>query len=675
MLRRLLPLTRKPLLNLHAHLSKYQDATLIARQMADVEANLEFAQAAWKLSSGSEPLSAEQGIEYHQEFHVETGQAESVGVGLEFTLDDWTVDHYLVLPAAVYNGNRFAARVIPYSPKFAQEDLGQDQATLVSDVPRLNVHAGPSRLQQLTRDLATPAVGIFDPHRHQGLWLLIDPATPLGDTGIDAEENLDRTQAIVRFTCPGVREAVRYSICNSQVPSTDRGATLRAGQSVHLRVRAYRFACADIPALFDRFVELRKVMVESVPQRKQLPFSAAFDLIQSKYNDQNWTEPEGYYAVGMRENKGQDWQLGWTGGAISTLPLLAEGSELSRQRVRRNLEWLFAHGQTPAGYFRTFYHRGEWMDDHLNSHLVRRAGDALFYLIKQFHVLQAQGQDIPQTWHDATRRLADALMQTWRDHRQFGQYVDPRAGRMLIGGSTGGGIVPAGLVQASRYFEQGEYLEVAAASAATLYQRFVQRGYTTGGPGDCLQCPDSESAAGLLESLTSLWEATGQSHWLEKAQAMAHQAASWVMSYDYAFPPDSTFGRLGMQTTGSVFANVQNKHSAPGLCSYSGSAFLRLFRATGRLLYLELMRDIAHSLPQYLSRSDRPICSQDGKPMCEGWMNERVNTSDWLEPIGEIFHGSCWCEVSMMLTCMEIPVCMSSPAQGWCARSITWRHV
>jgi hypothetical protein len=55
-------------------------------------------------------------------------------------------------------------------------------------------------------------------------------------------------------------------------------------------------------------------------------------------------------------------------------------------------------------------------------------------------------------------------------------------------------------------------------------------------------------------------------------------------------------------------------------------------------------------MTQYLSRADRPVGS-----MPPGWMNERVNLSDWAEGVGEIFHGSCWCETSMMLVWSEIP--------------------
>lgn len=38
-------------------------------------------------------------------------------------------------------------------------------------------------------------------------------------------------------------------------------------------------------------------------------------------------------------------------------------------------------------------------------------------------------------------------------------------------------------------------------------------------------------------------------------------------------------------------------------------------------------------------------------------MGERINTSDWEGPenVGAVDGGSCWCEVSLMLTCLEIP--------------------
>ena len=146
---------------------------------------------------------------------------------------------------------------------------------------------------------------------------------------------------------------------------------------------------------------------------------------------------------------------------------------------------------------------------------------------------------------------------------------------------------PAGLALAGQYFAAPDYLRTARAAAAAYYDRFVRRGYTTGGPGEICQCPDSESAFGLLESYVVLYEVTGERNWLDCARDMAQQAATWCMSYDFAFPAGSLFGRLGMRAAGSVWANVQNKHSAPGICTLSGDALFKLFRATGHSSYLE----------------------------------------------------------------------------------------
>lgn len=122
-----------------------------------------------------------------------------------------------------------------------------------------------------------------------------------------------------------------------------------------------------------------------------------------------------------------------------------------------------------------------------------------------------------------------------------------------------------------------------------------------------------------------------------------------------------------MTTTGTVFANVQNKHSAPGICTLSGDSLFKLYRATRNELYLELIRDIAQCLPQYVSREGRLIQSwEDGPEMPAGWVNERVNMSDWegKDKVGEVFYGSCWSEVSVLLTYAEIPGIYIQPDTG-----------
>lgn len=264
--------------------------------------------------------------------------------------------------------------------------------------------------------------------------------------------------------------------------------------------------------------------------------------------------------------------------------------------------------------------------------------------------MEKKGIVVKSSWKDGTRGVAEAFVGLWDKEGQFGQFVDNITGEVIVGGSTSGAIVPAAMVLASQYFGNKHYLEVAEASAQKMYDHYVSKGITCGGPGDALQNPDSESAYAMLESFMLLYEATRNRQWLTYAEEMATQFSTWVMGYDYRFPQESLFGKLDMHTTGAVFANTQNKHGSPGICTHSGVALLRLYRATGNLQYLDLLKEIAFNLPQYMSHPNRPVGGMD-----PGWINERVSTTDWFEGIGEIFPGSTWAETSLMLTYVEIP--------------------
>lgn len=220
-------------------------------------------------------------------------------------------------------------------------------------------------------------------------------------------------------------------------------------------------------------------------------------------------------------------------------------------------------------------------------------------------------------------------------------------------------------------FRRPEYLQAARESAESYYANFLRKGYTTGGPGEILQCVDSESGFGLLESFVVLYEITGEARWLEYARECAHYCSSWVVSYNYQFPPQSEFGRLKKKTVGSVFANLQNKHAAPGICTLSGDSLLKLWTWTEDPLYLELVKDIALTISQYMSTEDTPIYDWDLSPvhrekgdkeqmanhrLPQGFICERVNMSDWetQKAVGGVFHGSCWSETSILLALAEV---------------------
>lgn len=607
-------------------------------------------------------------IDFRLKYTLKRGSLAQACVGARLEFNGWSAKDYMLMPAAAYNGNRFEVRKMSYPPQlFDNNDLRIDSPTLITDVPRLNISSGASGIQQLTGDLATPAVGFYAKEAGMGFWLLTEQSTSLGDSGIAFEENSERSRAWVELTAPGMRRDYKYSMCNTLEECSDRGADFKEGDSAEIRFRVYFFKCSKIQQLFDYFTIIRKDMTGAVELRHMLPFSTAHEIIERKYNSQNWKNELGYYSVSLfDEIIYSDWQVGWVGGMIATYPLLLDGNDLSRKRALRNFDFLFSGGQSPSGFLHGCSYKGKWYGDCFKDpakpwHLIRKSSDALYQIIKQLMLMdkleacQASSIHAKTEWLEGTRRLADAFVNIWRRYGQFGQFINTSSGDIIIGGSTSGGIAPAGLALAWQYFGDDAYIEVAREAMEYYYDNYVEKGISTGGPGEILQCPDSESAFGLLESFMILYETTCERQWLDKAIEMANQCFTWCVSYDFLFPNESTFGKLGMRTAGSVYANVQNKHSAPGICTLSGNSLFKLYRYTKNIKYLELIQEISHNITQYVSRDDRPIKAQNGLYMPEGWVNERVEMSDWLEPVGEVFYGSCWSEVSIMLTYAELP--------------------
>ncbi|MBV5349356.1 hypothetical protein JZU61_06885 [bacterium] len=651
--------------NVSIHLTRYDTDhfnSVVNRVSSSDQAGeftVQFDQSTWKIRKELTPVKDEAGAcDFVYTFQCIAGQSPATAVSVDFTFDRWSVDNYVLMPAAVYGGNRVKSFRVSYIP-FLQDfnDMGPDKPQVISDVPRLNDKPGPSRIQQRTGDMSTPSIGFQDPKTGQGFWLLTEQSSGYGDNGIDIEENNNRSKAVITLTAPVVRERTRYFIVDNQVPSTDQPVNFKAGDSVQLKGRVYYFDSPKIQGLYNKFAQIRNAVIPKVNAPASVPFSAAFKIQEEKFNRQNFESNFGYYSVGLRENYYQDWQIGWTGGMISTYPLLIAGNEQSKANVIRNFDWLFPNGISPSGYFWDSGEKGNlWggifpmYPQSKDLHLVRKSGDALYYILRQFEVFKQLNLPVKKSWEDGTQTVANAMVKTWKKYGQLGQYVNNISGELAVGGSTSGAISPAAFMLAARYFKNPEYKLVAEQLADYYYQNYITKGLTYGGPGDAMQNFDSESAYGMLESFTVLYEETGNKKWLTMAEELANQYTTWVSSYDYKFPETSTLGKLGKKTTGAVWANTQNKHGAPGICTHSGAAFLRLYRATGNLFYLDLLRDITRAIPQYLSTKENPIPG-----LQDGWISERVSTTDWLEGIGEIMFGSTWAETSLLLTEIEIP--------------------
>ena len=613
----------------------------------------------WRVKTVSAPVEGRSGCyEITSVIELTGGNSPATTVELASSFANWSPSSYVFAPTMVYDGNRFEIVDVPYSPFWPDAfHYGVNKPISITNQTHLNKDGSASSIEIDTWGVATPCLGWRAPEG-RGFLLFTPDSNELGPMGLTIREDGDARMASFSVEAPRHR---------SKIPNImgfrdgDPARAWKAGDKATITARLWFFQAPRLQNLFDRYSEGRKDF-GSRRSVKALPFSEAARMVREKVNALNWDEELGYYRHGISRlnTKPYDWwQLGWVSGGLTTLPMIAQGDATAKARAICNLDFMFTGSPVENGLWRAHHDGTKFNNEdprpprpgYLVS--VRRLSDALYFGIKQILMLEARGDIVPDTWKVSAKKLADSLVHIFRKHGQIGQYLDIRTAEIGIGGSTAGGVLPAGWILASRIFNDSSYLKAAEDLGHQLVRDCVETGLTTGGPCDMLTAPDSESCFALLVSLVDLFEATGDSFWAKSSSDLTRQFSTWVTSYDFSYPPESHLGKVDAPSNGSVWANIQNKHAAPAICNFSGESLFRLWRDTGDELALDLIRDIAGNITNYVSREGHQIGTMNSGMMCE-----RVNLSDWegQEGVGgNIFGSTIWVETALMLTVAELP--------------------
>ncbi len=618
-------------------------------------------------------------VDLRQEGTALFGEAEFIflrpvrlasAVAVECYVEDWERENYVFAPGAVYNGNRFLCQKLPYPP-YAQIDKQEAlcHGPVITDIPRLSDTQMLSKLELRSGDMTTPAIGYFSAAKGESL-LLLSPHSVNGDyTGLSVYEDLTACTAVFALSCPAVREDTKYLFGeradgtgfypHSDAPSDDTGRWFRAGETVCFPFVAHSFKTQNVTEFFARFGEVRGTLEHGEPDAS-VPYGIAYETVKDKFQRENFAQEEGYYCVGVdRKVPQQCWQAGWTGGGMNYYTFLQEDSGLARERSIASFRFILDRLQNKNGWVCGMYANGIHYGDTFDLTqpgtvlLIRKNADLLYFLAKEFLLC---GEELA-SYEKKLKALADAFVRLYRKYGQLGQFIDIETEEIVIGSSACGAIAPAALALCWQVFGEKAYLTTAEALGELYEREYLNKGLVNGGPGEICQAPDSESAFALLESFVQLYEVTKDPRWLTAAKASCNLAMTWVMNYNFRFPQERPAAKRGIRTTGTVFANAQNKHSAPGICTLSGNSLLKLYRFTGEEGYLYALRNITRGLMQCVSLQDRPVYCLEKEYLPVGYVNERCQTSDWegKETVGEFLCGSNWPETSVMLTYGEVP--------------------
>lgn len=626
---------------------QYNDSKLVSKTSFS-ENQLKVGDAIMSYNVSITPVKDEnQEIDLNITFKLDKGIVSSSGVGVAFDFSNWTTDNYVLLPASVYNGNRHKLVEREYAAGLDRKYLYQKDIPMMSvPIPQLSpTKASVSRLEVNASNLATPAICFYSKELKRGFIILSDQKTQFEDNGFIVEESPDRKSVSLVITAPGVREKKPLFVGFTE--STDRGIELTAGDEINLNLRLYSFEAYGIPEFLDKFMQVRKKHPAINNPRDLIPFSQVADWMTERINAR-WYAGEDFEFY-CPENA--NWiSFGWIGGLINTFPMLALGDQFHLDRVTKTFDFAIPRAQGEAGYFygalnsdgKVFGREG--YDEFPEIVLTRKNADVLFWMIKQFELLRIQGREkaINPDWERNIHRLAEAFVSTWEKNSQWGRMLNNQSGEVAEFNTSGGVMAIGGLALASEYFGNPEYLIIAKEAADFYYKRdFEAQGMTNGGCADILHNADSETAAGFMTSLMALYEITGEKKWLEKSRQLANLVATWTTSYDYELPVETELGQLGAKLSGIYWASTQNKHGAPGICTGSGDALFKIYRATGNTLYSDLLKDIIHAHAESIRRG--------------GYTNERLTYCD-AESRGERgTHVTGWNELNGFLMALEIP--------------------
>ncbi len=638
----------------------YQKSAL-AWSRAFTNGEVQTASSQWSCRVQTTPVADQPGaFDLSLAFKLVAGEARQAGVAAAFDFAAWSTNNYVLIPASVYNGNRNRTVDRAYASGLDRKELYQKDLPLTTDdLPRLSLEPGrPSKLEVLACNITTPAICVFDRKDRRGFIVLAEQAGrnsqggfirkadgEILDNGFAVEESADRTHATLVVSAPGVRERKPEFIGFSASP--DRGTDLTAGDRMTLRLRVFSFPTPDIPGLLAKFMTVRKDVTGPNQPRDLIPMSEVFRLMTQRIDSRFYDGQESRFYC--PENAA--WiSFGWVGGLMDTFPMLAQGDPWHLARVASTFDFAIPRAQGRAGYFYgALNHDGkvfgrEGYDEFPEIVLTRKNDDVLFWMIKQFMLLKAQGRAgaIKPAWERATRRLAQAFADTWQRDGQWGNFLNNQTGAVAVYNTTSGAMAIGGLALAAKYFHEPAFLRIARRAADFYYERdLVKQGMTTGGCADILQNADSETAAGFMTSLMALYETTGDKQWLEKSQNLANLVATWTVSYDYELPANAELAHLGAKLAGVVWASTQNKHGAPGICCSSGDPLFKIYRDTGDRRYADLIRDIVHAHAEGI----RP----------DGRITERLTYCD-ADSRGSRGSGSTgWNELNGALMALELP--------------------
>jgi len=223
---------------------------------------------------------------------------------------------------------------------------------------------------------------------------------------------------------------------------------------------------------------------------------------------------------------------------------------------------------------------------------IREPSEGIRSLIDVIRRERKQGREHPD-WLAWCRQFGDWLIPQQRPDGSFPRSWDAGSGTPREESGTSSCIPVPLLVKLSEETGQQKYLDCAILAADYTWETYGSRGIFIGGATDNPNVTDKEAGMLALEGYLILYENTKDDKWLERAQAAANFAESWIWIWNVPMPIDADPATLGWKPgvpTIGVNGITARGSGVDEYMAWSVPAYARLYRYTNDEHYLDVAR-------------------------------------------------------------------------------------
>ena len=143
-----------------------------------------------------------------------------------------------------------------------------------------------------------------------------------------------------------------------------------------------------------------------------------------------------------------------------------------------------------------------------------------------------------------------------------------------------------------------KYKQAAIRAAEYIWKNFGSKGFYVGGTSDNPNITDKEAGMLSMEAFLSLYDATKEPKWLERAKAAADYAESWIWIWNLPMPVDADDANLhwkkGVPTIGLQGITARGAGGADEYLDWAAPSYAKLFKYTNDSHYLDVARILLH---------------------------------------------------------------------------------